>query len=472
MYARRKKFPLLPFTVLGLISGILIIGILAAPRVDEVSPDEQDFSSTSKISIEFNQPMDRASVESHLTIKPFAGGRFSWEGNRLLIEPDLPWQTGENVEVHLDAGARSRRILPTLLGQTWSFSVGAPSLAYLWPAFGAANIYMQDEDMNNEPVQLTFSDAGIIDFRVSSNGNEIAYTTSAGNEIRILNLITNEDRLIYACESDAHCQAPILSPDGHWLAFERSELVEGVGGKPLTSSQTVWLMSLQDKQVYGSVFDATHDLMSPQWSPGGELMVYDNTLKAFVLLEPKNPDTPIHFIPSGLGQEGTWSPQGADIVYAEIIFPEEVLGEDGTETLNIPAGEAPFFSHLYKNVMSTGDLNDISPGPDVLVEDSSPSYSPDGRWLAFVRKYLDTNRWTMGREVWLMDVSSGEVQTLTDDPTANFSSISWSLDSRRLAFMRNNLANPAAMPVVWVWNMAEGESSEFIEGGYIPQWIP
>ena len=419
--------------------------------------------------------MDPASVESHLTIKPFTGGRLSWEGNRLLIEPDQPWKTGESVEVYLGAGARSRRILPTLLGQTWSFTVGAPHLAYLLPAYGAANIYVRGEDPADEPIQLTHSDAGILDFSVSSDGNRITYTVSAvqgNNEIRLLDLITNEDRLIYACDTDALCQAPTLSPDGHWLAFERSELVEGAGGKPITSARMVWLLSLQDEGVHGPVFDATHDLMGPQWSPLGELMVYDNTLKAFVLLETGNPDTPILFIPSGIGQEGTWSLQGADIVYAEIVFPEEVLGEVGIEALDFPVGEAPFFSHLYRNVVSTGDVRDISPGPDAMVEDSSPVYSPDGRWLAFVRKYLDADRWTMGREVWLMDVSSGDVRRLTDDPTSNFSSISWSLDSQRLAFMRSNLANPAAMPEVWVWNMTEGKATEFIEGGYLPQWTP
>ncbi len=118
MYVKRKKFPLLPFTAIGVIFGILIVAVIAAPRVVEISPDGQEISSTSSISIEFNQPMDQASVESHLTIKPFADGRMSWEGNSLLIEPEQPWKTGETVEVHLGAGARSLRILPTFLGQT------------------------------------------------------------------------------------------------------------------------------------------------------------------------------------------------------------------------------------------------------------------------------------------------------------------------------------------------------------------
>ncbi len=473
MYAKRKKFPLIPFAAIGLIVGILLIAVVAAPRVVDISPDGRDLSSTSRITLEFNQPMDRASVESRLKITPFSEGRLSWDGNRLLIEPGQPWRTDERVEVHLGAGARSRRILPTILGQTWSFTVGAPRLAYLWPAYGAANIYIRGEDPSDEPVQLTFSGAGLLDFSVSADRNTITYTASGGQEgaeIRILDLITNEDRLIYACDGDAQCQAPVISPDGQWLAFERIELVEGAGGKSITSAQTVWLMSLQDEEVYSPVFDETHDLLVPQWSPLGELMVYDNSLKAFILLETGNLESPIEIIPNRLGQGGTWSPQGADIVYAEIVFPEEVLGENGIEALGFPVGEALFFSHLYQNVISTGAVSDISPGPDIMVEDSSPAYSPDGRWLAFVRKYLDADRWTMGREVWLMDVGSGEAKRLTDDPAANFSSISWSLDSQRLAFMRSNLANPASMPLIWVWNMDEGETTELIEGGYLPQW--
>ncbi len=110
MYAKRKKFPLIPFAAIGLIVGILLIAVVAAPRVVDISPDGRDLSSTSRITLEFNQPMDRASVESRLKITPFSEGRLSWDGNRLLIEPGQPWRTDERVEVHLGAGARSRRM--------------------------------------------------------------------------------------------------------------------------------------------------------------------------------------------------------------------------------------------------------------------------------------------------------------------------------------------------------------------------
>ena len=43
-----------------------------------------------------------------------------------------------------------------------------------------------------------------------------------------------------------------------------------------------------------------------------------------------------------------------------------------------------------------------------MVEDVSPVFSPDGKWIAFARRYLDPLRWTPGRQVWLMRADGTE----------------------------------------------------------------
>jgi Tol biopolymer transport system component len=107
-----------------------------------------------------------------------------------------------------------------------------------------------------------------------------------------------------------------------------------------------------------------------------------------------------------------------------------------------------------------------------MVEDASPSFSPDGRWVAFTRKFLDPGRWSPGRQVWLMNNARSELQPLTDEPGTTFSSLAWSPDSRRLAFMRKNIADLSQPSEIWWVDVISGEAVMIVGGGFLPGWIP
>ena len=107
-----------------------------------------------------------------------------------------------------------------------------------------------------------------------------------------------------------------------------------------------------------------------------------------------------------------------------------------------------------------------------MVEDASPSFSPDGRWVAFTRKFLDPDRWSPGRQVWLMSSDQTELIPLTEEPSAHFSSLAWSPDSQQLAIMRKDFSDLGAPSEIWMVDIVSGVSSRIVEGGYLPEWLP
>ncbi len=106
------------------------------------------------------------------------------------------------------------------------------------------------------------------------------------------------------------------------------------------------------------------------------------------------------------------------------------------------------------------------------MEDASPAYSPDGQWIAFARKHLDRERWTPGRQLWLMRPDGREARQLTNAPDYNHSALAWSPDSTSLAYMRFNQVEFTQPAEIWWIDINEAQPRMLVEGGYLPQWIP
>ena len=474
----RRRFPLWGFGALGFVLGVVFVGVLVSPKVIAVEPirNATEVPSTAPVHILFNRPMDSQSVLSHLKIQPQLMGQVVQQGNRISFAPEEPWPIGETVTIQLSAGARSDRFLPLLFGETWSFQVGEPRVVYLWPATEQADLYIHSIAEDGEPQQLTEATVGVLDYNLSANGVQIVYAAvrdDRGTDLRLYNLLSGEDRLILGCEPEARCKAPSLSPDGVWLAYERESLSAGVGGAAITARSRVWIMLVNGDAGPFPMGPEEHITGNPGWSPMGWLTYYDTSLQAIALVDlAENQQTsPFNYLPSSLGVAGAWSPDGLYMVYPEIVFPEEAP-DDFEHTEERVEGEPLFYSHLYRVEAISSLIEDISPGEALMVEDASPVYSPDGNWIAFARRYLDPLRWTPGRQIWLMRADGSEARPLTDDSTKLHTSLAWSLDSKRLVFMRRS-ASDFSQPAEIVWlDISESLLRPIIEGGFLPRWIP
>lgn len=437
---------------LGLFIGLLILASLAAPRIEAVSPNSQSLhvSSSAPIRIAFSRRMDQVSVESRIAIRPPTPGQFSWQGNALTFQPSQPWPPGSSVQVSLSAGARSAFFLPILRSFSWSFQVGQPRLSYLWPADSVANLYIYDLAAG-EAEQITQTVGGVLDYTVTAGAIVYAEQGSDGSTaLYSLDLDRGAIETLYECSPSEHCSAPAVDPSGQLLAFERFEWQVSESGLRVPGPSEVWIMPLEGQAEPSALPPVGQSLKTPDWSPTGRLAFYNATLGAIGLTGVEQ-SAPPELYPNGLGLLGSWSPDGRYLVVPEIVFPERETTE--------------FVSHLYRiDTLSTA-VSELSQGP---VEDASPSYSPDGQWIAFARKYLD-QRWTPGRQLWLMLEDGTDPRPLTDQPDLSHSAISWSPDSTRLAYMRRSQTHS---PQIWISDLSGEQQQMLIDGGYLPRWLP
>jgi Tol biopolymer transport system component len=83
----------------------------------------------------------------------------------------------------------------------------------------------------------------------------------------------------------------------------------------------------------------------------------------------------------------------------------------------------------------------LTSGPE---SESSPRWSPDGRYLAFLASRGTEDEKKKGSQIWLLDRLGGEAQKLTEID-GGVSDYSWSPDSKKFVFTKSD-KDPADEP--------------------------
>jgi len=158
------------------------------------------------------------------------------------------------------------------------------------------------------------------------------------------------------------------------------------------------------------------------------------------------------------GQPGVWSPSGEYYLAPEISYLQATGGiETGT-------------SHLMRYGIESKTTEDIS--GHKIVEDVDAIYSPDGSLIAFTRKYLDAEHWSLGRQIWIMNADGSDPHPITVDADYNHYDLAWSRDGQSLAYVRYNQAKLSDPPELWMVKIDGDNAVQMVIGGYSPIWIP
>ena len=479
---RRWYIFLLILLAVLIASGIFLLW--RVPRLLEVSPapGTRRVSAGEPLRLGFSRRMQTTSVASHLEIEPARPGAFTWEENTLSFTPDTPWPSGITVTVRLKAGAYTAGFppMPTTRGKSWSFSISKPLLAYLWPANLPADIYALDP-VSGETLRLT-EGANVQDFSISADGTTLYYSaiTEAGKaDLYQLNWrkavepghsVENDGKgqsaepiqplrlktaiRILTCE-DANCHAVQISPTGEYLAYER--IPAQAPGRP--AYPQVWLLPMNGGEPV-LAGDPAHETILPDWSSTGKLVFYDITTQAFILLDPSSQETRLFL--NQTGEQGDWTSDGQAYVAPEITFVPII---NTTEMPN---------SRLLRFDWVTSQITDLTGAADM--EDSFPSFSPDGKRLAFARRSLNPAQWTIGRQLWLSEPDGKISHPLLNADLATLDSFShydfaWKPDSSQLAYVRSNQDYPLDPPELWLVDANGLNRLRLVVGAYAPQWV-
>jgi eukaryotic-like serine/threonine-protein kinase len=209
--------------------------------------------------------------------------------------------------------------------------------------------------------------------------------------------------------------APAFSPDGGRIVYAsdlgspeihhivaRSVAIPASGG--VGSSQPLILTS------------GTQDDTNPVWSPDGSRIAFlrrtsAETLQEIVIPANGGPErliaTLTGFLPSSR-KYLTWTPDGESLVAPNRL-------------------KAAFALRLYRFPVSGGIEQPVTEGPDGA-QDVSPAFSPDGRWLAFLR-------WENGAtyELWIVPRPGGKAKLLVASPVP-IATFAWKPDSRTILY--------------------------------------
>lgn len=445
------------------------IGVLLA-RGDQVGarllsskpdPGERAVALRPTLLLQFSEPMRRADVEARLAITPAISGTWSWAGATASFAPGAPLLPAATYTVTLAPGAVSVRGRVMTERTVIPFTTRQARLAYLWPASGVANLVLAELDAAGalRPRALTSEPFGVYDFAVSPDGAWIVYAAtrdiSGSRDLWLIDTSGGNRRRIVACEEQL-CGTASWSADGQRIAFERRKLEKGTFGVTPGPSRA-WIFDLPTNTASALYTDTQVLAALPRWSPTGErLTFYDNLLGVQSLVDLRAGSA--LELPSMLGDPPVWAPDGNAFVFADLVS----VGEER-------------FQQLLRFDLASGV---ITPAQTLTrTDDGSPTWSPLGDRIAFGRRVssdvaMQDAVGFFGPQVWVADLPAGTARALTADYDHSHGALTWSPDGRWIAFMRTSLREINPAPEIWLI-APDGTSAHLaVRDALLPAWVP
>lgn len=342
----------------------------------------------------------------------------------------------------------------------------SPQVAYLYPAFGGTqDVWISDIDAPDNQQQLTFSEYGIFDFDVSTDGRWLVFAEKNSeflSQLRLLDIVNNRVIDLVDCIGlNANCTTPVFSPDGTKLAYQRSELLNGQYGV-----SRIWLVDMTNSNYETNPLISDTQIIghSPVWSADNNKLAFysanvlDPGILIYNFVPSENNDSQLQFIPSTQGSMGTISPNGQKIIVPEIVKRDNQL-------------------YTYLKLVDLRDNETSSfTDPDEPTDDVVAQWNPDGKMVAFVRRYTDEERWTQGYQVYLRNIDSDQLITVAYDKRYTTSNVQWNSTGTRLIMQRFPLLNEDgtsrgdASPEIWSYDIETDTLYKVLSNAFLPHW--
>lgn len=300
---------------------------------------------------------------------------------------------------------------------------------------------------------LTNQPLGIQAPALSHDYTQVAYTipyTDGSSSIALMTLNTGDTQILRTC-APALCTGPIWAPNGRSLIFEQQTLP--TLENPMGYASLFWIM-LETGDV-GPVFqDETWPGHSARWSPDGQWLSYiapnSSNLEIFNLHTEER-----LAIPTQSGNTARWSPQSDALLLTDVRADTE---------------SNQFITTLYHFDLATRALTDLS--TPAATEDSAAAWSPDGQWLAVVRRPVSDFGSDKNGQLWRMRPDGSDARPLTDLTNVFHGAPIWSPDGRYLLYPRYSLSELLAQPGLYLLEVETGDSIQLVAAGNHPAWLP
>jgi Tol biopolymer transport system component len=361
-------------------------------------------------------------------------------------------------------------LLGLLPGCGW-LSPAEPEILYLAPdETGRSQLFLTNI-AGTEMTQLTTAvttavttaEADVIDYALSPDGRQIAYTVRQrpqGDAIWLMDSNGRSPQPLLTCP-DAQCSHPVWHPDSRRLLYERRELT-GAMGTP--GAPQLWWLDSRDGATLPLLEVADGPSGGASFSPDGQWVSFvvspDEGIRLYNFVDGR-----YRRIASEMGTPAVWSQDGRYLLvrdhylsYLRGVGAEEAIDSQATQAFTLGVG-------LYLTHLEGTAVTSIS--GEAGYDDSGPAWSPDGQWIAFTRKQPKV---LTGRQLWLMASDGSNARPLTDEPMINYGPPQWSPDGRYLLTQRYELDSQSDMAGIWLFDRQTNTLHEVVPAGFYPSW--
>jgi hypothetical protein len=151
------------------------------------------------------------------------------------------------------------------------------------------------------------------------------------------------------------------------------------------------------------------------WSPGGTMLTFLAGSTVYAVDPDGSHQRAVIALPHSIVYDFTWAPDGSQLAYT--AWDPAGIGQKELYVISIDGGPARRLTHRPQN-------------------DSEPSWSPDGQWIAYTREvYHYGVPFHVTHEIWAIRTDRSEVRQLSVGP--NDAAPDWASDGSRIAFSRS-----------------------------------
>jgi len=435
--------------VLGLGLAVAALSIASArlgPTVDSMSTAQvlDGASVSTQIGVTFTESMNVRSVERNFRVQPSAAGDFTWSGNTLLYIPRRPLSYGTTYEVTVGSGATDttgKRLFRTFHGR---FHTQSPHLLLLG-AQGNETHRLILASITGQREVIGSDDGLVTDFSLSLDRSLAVYvkrsaTGERPDEMWIVSLADNSSQRIFR-HADWSISMPHFSPDGRYIVFLATNVrlcAKYYGCYRDATGPIIYLFDLQSHRAFP--FKSAMDVPITNFidfSPAGQL-AYTDLGSALTLADPLGRHI-LHIPNRGNSLEYS----GFDPIGDKVAFVGQtpsstggdVLVYSGSQYLDVSQGvydsSTPAFSTSGNEVAYAAYRGEqgIEPIYGINVynfkthatrrltaesqwSDWSPRWSPDDRYITFIRSQPQEAMYMGSGEVWVMKSDGTAVHPL------------------------------------------------------------
>jgi ABC-type nickel/cobalt efflux system permease component RcnA/Tol biopolymer transport system component len=324
---------------------------------------------------------------------------------------------------------------------------GPAQEAVLYLASGqnqSRRLFIADVNGNN-PTLLSNAEDDVTEYSLSPDKTKVVYIVQSGNlenNIWLASLADRSRKILWNCEN-ALCSRPVWSPNGERIIYEYTNIT----ANNLTGSSTLWWINMHTGEAKPVFQEAQLPGANPRWSPDGKWLSYatPSQIKLY------NFDTGENItLDSTLAPAVEWSPDGTKVLYRDMVSQNR-----------------QFVANLFVYDLLSKTSANIS--LDQGFENLSAAWSPDGKWIAEVRRSLSVER---GDQIWLAYSDGTQPHALTDQPGELHENLLWSRDGKYLLYDMSPIDSTESDPDLQIIEVATGKITDTHIQGYNPEWLP